>query len=490
VPLPATYPEEWIPSETLTRPGGVPLHIFKNKWSGKLALQEGKNGGLTPVSTDKKGNFVDYDTGRVWGRDGIVNGPQPLDPDWASEPTTDAANLSADPGLDVMPRAGVTMTCASSIKPEPIAWLWGGWLARGKVHVVAGAPGSGKTTAAVALAATLTIGGRWPDGTKAPIGDVLLWSGEDDPRDTLVPRLIAAGANLDKVHFVDGYTDERGRRAFDPSTDTDALSARLAMMNPAPVLLIVDPLVSAVAGDSHKNAEVRRSLQPLVDLAQIRGVAVLGISHFSKGTQGREPTERVTGSLAFGALARIVLATAKLPDEQGGGRILVRAKSNLGIDSGGFGYDLKEVELEAYPGIFTTRVLWGDAIDGSARDLLAQADTQDGQDNEGGSRSDVEAFIRMCLADGPITVKQMQAECNGAGHSWDRVKRISNTIGVKKRKDGYQGDWKWALPRVQESPKGSNEPAKGSKERTQNSVHSLRPLLPLHHSTDAVEVEA
>ena len=232
------------------------------------------------------------------------------------------------------PAASVTLIRASGIKPEPIAWLWGGWLARGKVHVMAGAPGTGKTTAAVALAATLTIGGRWPDGTRAPAGDVLIWSGEDDPQDTLVPRLIAAGADLRRVHFVASYTDERGSRAFDPATDTEALSDHLATMNPAPVLLIVDPIVSAIAGDSHKNTEVRRSLQPLVDLALLRRVAVLGVSHFSKGTQGRDPTERVTGSLAFGALARVVLATAKLPDDKGGGRILVRAKSNLGARFG------------------------------------------------------------------------------------------------------------------------------------------------------------
>jgi putative DNA primase/helicase len=151
---------------------------------------------------------------------------------------------------------------------------------------MAGAPGTGKTTAAVALAATLTIGDRWPDSTRADVGDVLLWSGEDDPTDTLVPRLIAAGADLSRVHFVSSFTDGKGSRAFDPATDTEALSDHLATMNPAPVLLIVDPIVSAIQGDSHKNAEVRRSLQPLVDLAQVRRVAVLGISHFSKGTQG------------------------------------------------------------------------------------------------------------------------------------------------------------------------------------------------------------
>jgi len=339
----------------------------------------------------------------------------------------------------------VTLICANTIKPEPIAWLWDGWLARGKVHVVAGAPGTGKTTLALTLAATLSTGGRWPDGTRAPVGDTLIWSGEDARQDTLVPRLIAAGADRQRVHFVTSYTDERGPRAFDPATDAAVLSDHLATMDPAPVLLIVDPLVSAVTGDSHKNAEVRRSLQPLVELAQTRGVAVLGISHFSKGTQGKDPTERVTGSLAFGALARVVLATAKLPDEQGGGRILVRAKSNLGIDWGGFGYDLEPVELEAHPGIVTTRVLWGQALEGSARDLLSRADIP-GDPDEQSALEDAKGFLLAMLADGPVPVKQINQEASEAGHATATVRRAKKALGIEAMKVGMTDPWAWALP--------------------------------------------
>lgn len=341
---------------------------------------------------------------------------------------------------------GVTLSRADGIRPEPVAWLWDGWLARGKVHVMAGAPGTGKTTAAGALAATLSVGGRWPDGTRAPLGDALIWSGEDAPGDTLVPRLIAAGADLRRVHFVASMTDERGPRPFDPATDTGALADHLAGMDPAPMLLIVDPLVSAVAGDSHKNAEVRRCLQPLVELAQLRGVAVLGISHFSKGTQGRDPTERVTGSLAFGALARVVLATAKLPNEQGGGRILVRAKSNLGPDSGGFGYDLEPLELPGYPGICTTRVLWGAALDGSAWDLLSQADTQTDPEAQT-AIDDAKGFLLAMLADGPVPAKQVQGEAKEAGHAERTLRRARAALGVEARKESMAGQWLWELPK-------------------------------------------
>ena len=158
-------------------------------------------------------------------------------------------------------------------------------------------------------------------------------------------------------------------------------------------LLIVDPIVSAVAGDSHKNAEVRRGLQPLVDAGQKLGAAVLGISHFSKGTAGRDVTERVTGSLAFGALARVVLAAAKRSEDDGGGRILARAKSNIGPDGGGFAYDLAPGTIAARPDIAVHVLQWGAAIEGSARELLASADDT-GDSEERTAFDDAKGFLQ------------------------------------------------------------------------------------------------
>ena len=241
----------------------------------------------------------------------------------------------------------VDLICGASIKPEPIDWLWVDWLACGKFHVLAGPPGTGKTTIAAALAATLTCGGRWPDGTRAENGNVLVWSGEDDPTDTLVPRLLASGADVSRVYFVGDVRDGDEGMAFDPAKHMEAL-AHAAVKIGGVKLLIVDPIVSAIAGDSHKNAEVRRGLQPLVTLAAKLNCAVLGISHFTKGTSGRDPVERVNGSIAFGALARVVFAAAKMADDDqdGGGRLFCRSKSNIGPDSGGFRYDLEQVELD------------------------------------------------------------------------------------------------------------------------------------------------
>jgi predicted ATP-dependent serine protease len=75
------------------------------------------------------------------------------------------------PSVEILPATAFTV--------EPIRWIWDGWLARGKLHLLAGAPGTGKTTIGISIAATITTGGRWPDGSNAEQGDVLIWTGED-----------------------------------------------------------------------------------------------------------------------------------------------------------------------------------------------------------------------------------------------------------------------------------------------------------------------
>lgn len=333
----------------------------------------------------------------------------------------------------------VELVAASGIRPEPISWLWDGWLAAGKLHILGGAPGTGKTTLAVAMAATLSLGGRWPDGSKAPIGDVLIWSGEDDPADTLVPRLIAMGADLSRIRFVGDTFDMEGRRPFDPARDMSALAAAAT---PSTRLLLVDPVVSAVGGDSHKNSETRRCLQPVVDLAARLGCAVLGITHLTKGTTGRDPIERLTGSLAFGALARVVWIAAKTVEGETQGRLFVRAKSCVGPDDGGFEYDLEQVELAQHRGVIASRILWGDAIEGSARDMLATAE-EHGDPGERASLDDAISFLRDLLSNGAVPAKKVQAETRDAGFSWRTMERAKTIVGIDSRREA--GTWKWAL---------------------------------------------
>lgn len=355
----------------------------------------------------------------------------------------DPADLvAAGKSVEVEPveeTGAVELIDGNSLKLEPIDWLWDGWLAKGKLHILAGPPGTGKTTVAVALAATITNGGRWPDGSRASKADVLIWSGEDDYRDTLLPRLIACGGNPGRVQFVSSTYSDEGKRPFDPALDTPGLAKKIHD-NP-PGLLIVDPIVSAVTGDSHKNSETRRALQPLVDLAKRLGVATLGISHFAKSSAGRLPVERVAGSLAFGAVARVVLAAVKMPEDDEHPRVLCRAKSNIGPDGGGFGFDLKQVDIPDHPGIRGSRLLWTGKVDGEAHEILGIAD-----DLEDESRSDAEAFLLEELRDGAVATKDLQKAAKGAGIGWRTVERAKKRLGIVAKKRSFGGGWEWSMP--------------------------------------------
>lgn len=361
----------------------------------------------------------------------------------------------------------VSLQCAADITPEPIHWLWDGWLAKGKLHIFAGAAGTGKTTIAIALAATITIGGKFPDGSKCNVGSVLIWSGEDSPADTLVPRLMAAGADLRKVHFVGDTTANYELRAFDPATDMQSLMHKAATIADLS-LLIIDPIVNAVAGDSHKNGEVRRALQPVVDFGEKLNCAVLGITHFSKGGQGKEPLERVTGSLAFGALARIVLATAKIIEGDTTRRIVCRAKSNIGIDDGGFEYDLQQKEVKT--GIFSSYALWGDAIEGSARELLAEPDNREMGENGNSALDDAKDFLRELLAEGELAQKQIEADAKGASHSWRTVQRAKKELNIRSSKSKLDNRWYWRL---------DNNTANNHQERQDSHINNVAALAHL-----------
>ncbi len=361
--------------------------------------------------------------------------------DLASARGADAVKLAierakAPEDVPQAPEDGVRLICASDLVPEPIRWAWDGWLSCGKLHIIAGSPGTGKTTLALALAATISTGGRWPDCTRcSEAGNVLIWSGEDDPTDTLLPRLMAMGADRNRIFFVGDVFTTGAVHAFDPARDIRDLMAKAVEIGNVR-LMICDPVVNAVPGDSNKNAETRRALQPLVDLAVKLDAVVLGISHFSKGTAGRDPVERVTGSLAFGALPRIVLAAAKIEEADGRQRrILVRAKSNIGLDSGGFNYDIELVPVPGYPELPPiSRVLWGEQITGSARELLAKAE---GDGEEHGAIAEATEWLRDVLSHGPVAAKEVKKLAEQQGMAWRTVQLARDRIGAKSQREGF-----------------------------------------------------
>lgn len=351
----------------------------------------------------------------------------------------------------------VNLKCGADIKAQAITWLWEGWLPAGKLTILAGSAGTGKTTLALALAAVLTSGARWPDGRHCiERGNVLFWSGEDIPDDTLVPRLIASGACMNRCYFIEGITENGESLPFDPAQNINDLHRAVDCIGGVK-LLVIDPIVSAVSGDMHRANDVRRSLQVVVDFASARGCAVIGITHFAKGGAGKSPQDRVIGSQAFGAFARMVLVAAK--EEGTNRRVLARAKSNIAADDGGVAYSLNLATIG--DGVETVHVVWHGAIEGTAREILGDVEHDD---DDGSARDDLGRMLIDMLrnAGGRMTAKALQAEIRDAGHSWDAAKRIKRSLGIEAEKDGMSGPWMWSLPQsyfpvVQKAPEGGEE---------------------------------
>jgi putative DNA primase/helicase len=332
---------------------------------------------------------------------------------------------------------------ASEITAAPISWIWKYWLARGKLHIIGGVPEAGKTTIALAYAAIVSSGATWPDGTRAAVGNVLIWTSEDDSADTLIPRLMRMDADLDRIHFIEQARPRDGKpRPFNPATDLAALEAKITAIGNV-ALLILDPVVAAMpmTRNSHNNAETRNGMQPVVDLAKAADLAIVGITHLTKGTDGKDPLERLNGSGAFGALPRVVMGAAKNAAEGDDEpeRIMVRIKSNIGPGGGGFGYHIDTATLHENPAIEATRVVWEHELEGTARELLAEAEGD--QTGKVPKLDRAKRFLAGFLVNSKRSATEIEAAAQNEGMSWSSVRRASEDLHVQKFREGGRHWW-------------------------------------------------
>jgi putative DNA primase/helicase len=283
---------------------------------------------------------------------------------------------------------------------------------------------------------------KWPDGTRATVGSVLIWTAEDDADDTLVPRLVRMGADLDRIHFIEEAIPPGAKsRPFNPATDMPALVEKAKAIGDV-ALLILDPVVAAVpmTRNSHNNAESRNGMQPVIDFAKASDIAVLGIGHLTKGTVGKDPLERINGSGAFGALPRLVMGAAK--NEADGDdkpeRIMVRIKSNIGPSGGGFGYHIDTAHLLEQPDIEATRIVWELPLQGTARELLNAAE---GETAKVSKFDEAKQFLADVLASTMLPATEIETLARAANVSWASVRRASDEMGIRKFREGNKSWW-------------------------------------------------
>jgi hypothetical protein len=344
-------------------------------------------------------------------------------------------------GLDPYAPPSLIRRDASRIAMRPVTWLWPGRIALRKLTILSGEMGTGKSQLALAIAAAVTTGASWTcSDTNAPTGRVLLLSAEDDSDDTLVPRLVAAGADIERVRIIEGVHDTGRRRALDLSADLDRLEDEVIEMGDVR-LMIIDPVTSYLGRTDHYRAtEVRNVLEPLRMLASDYQLAVLALAHPPK-SGGLAALHRILGSQAFGALARSVHVLTRDPDsDDEHRRLLLPAKANLA--SLGTGLALRLEQTIVTDGILASRVAWtGEEIARSADDVLRSLD---GGGDDRAAREDAAELLRAELGDGERPVTELKEAARAAGISWGTVRRAQANLRIKPYQRERQ--WCWRLP--------------------------------------------
>jgi len=336
-------------------------------------------------------------------------------------------------------RPKAQLVTMSDVERRAVEWLWPNRFAIGKLSLISGNPGLGKSTLSLEMAAHVSRGTHWPvDGGNAPQGDTLILSAEDDIADTILPRLEAMKADVSRIHALTmiDYANEDGstsQRMFTLEKDIDLLDEQLSGL-PNCRLVIIDP-ISAYMGhvDSHNNSDVRGLLAPLADLAQRQRVAIIGVTHLNKGSS--KAIYRTMGSLAYVAAARAVWGIAE--DEDNPGRVLMlQVKNNLAPRQDGLAYQIQSHELG------------GSYLEWEPEPVDASMDEALYRDDERSALDEAAEWLRDVLTGGRVATSDIQRLAKQAGQSWGTVRRAKDKIRAEHEQEGFGKDLKhfWHLP--------------------------------------------
>jgi putative DNA primase/helicase len=339
---------------------------------------------------------------------------------------------------------------ASDVQIEPVAWLWPGRIALGKLTLIAGQAGLGKSQMSLAVAAAVTTGGEWPCGEgRSPRGSVIVLSAEDGAADTVVPRLMAAGADCERVRLVTAVQDQH-RRTFDLSVDFALLETEITRIGDVR-LVIIDPISSYLGAgvDSHVNAAVRRVLEPVSEFAARLGVAIVAITHPPKVT-GTAAINRFIGSIAFVAAARAAFMVTRDAEDEGR-RFFLPVKNNLAATGQGLAFRLEQrIVGDESKGIVASSVVWDGEPVAISVDQALQA-TDAGSDHRSATAEDF--LLDLLGGGGEVAAVEIKREAQDAGIAWATVRRAQKRLGIKPVRHAESGDglggrgrWYWSLP--------------------------------------------
>jgi DNA polymerase bacteriophage-type len=383
--------------------------------------------------------------------------------DWLETGGTKEQLLARAKAAPRWQRDGYVLVCAADVVPRRMDWLWQGHILRGSQELLTGIPGNGKSQIHCTFAALVSTGDAWPDGCNgAPPGNVIMLTAEDCLDQTMVPRLIAAGADRNRVFILKKIRKDNKERMFLLGEDLEELERMIVQLGDVR-LVTIDPITAFMGSggkfDSHRAVDVRGQLGPLADLAERMDVALSAITHPPKHTTQRA-IDHFIGSQAFIAAARIGHMTIEevIEDEHGnklptGRSLFTNPKNNVSRKMSTLAYRIIEKPLDG--DIKAARVTWEGFVDISADQAIAAATPA----RERGQQSDVVIFLMTILANGPVAVKTIEDKAAENGFSKDQLHRAKRKMGVVafKEEGTLEGHWLWALAQHAPNKKDTDE---------------------------------
>ena len=327
---------------------------------------------------------------------------------------------------------------ASEITPREVRWLWYPYIPFGKVTLLQGDPGDGKSKLMLSLAALLSKGAPLPFADEDESGEpmtVIYQTTEDDADDTVVPRFNSAGGDGERLIFI--KEDEKSL-TFGDDRIREAVEKYHAK------LLILDPMSSYI-GDtcSMNNAnETRAEFNHLIAVAKDTGCAIVIIAHMNKA-KDTSPLYRTNGSIDIAGAARSILAVTRTANKQNPAeRYLVQVKSNLAPMGSAILFEVADKGVNFL-----------DELELNAEDAFSASAPRMGRPN---AREEAATdFIRSLLAGGRRLASDCEAKLEAAGFKKSTYKKSKKKAGVRSVKDGFL--WYWTLPEVEKPIENGQE---------------------------------
>lgn len=322
----------------------------------------------------------------------------------------------------------------SSIQEETAQWLWDRIIPLGGLTVVAGEGESGKSNLVSDIAARITRGLDFPDGAKggAP-ADVLYVGVEEDVKCVLRPRLRKFGADLDRVHYAYGITEQvNGREIVVPWKFEELVLLRESLEDNRNIKMVVFDPIGCYFGqsDSYKDSEIQALLQPLSKMGQDLGVTMVAIAHLGKN-ETRSIKNRILGSVAIPNTARTVIGVIR--DKANQQSYMGVCKSNFNSKRKSLPYTIKDDELT-----------FASELDTDIDTMLKVAAGDSGRNAD--TRGVAEQIIQRELASGPKTAAEVKAACEAAGCGEKSAERAAKLLGVQSVRKGFPSYTEWAMP--------------------------------------------